>query len=52
MGDRTIESDGCIFFEDITNSLKACIILSTYKKSGFFKKTESGLKDEYVGLIY
>lgn len=52
MGDRTIEADGNIFFEDITNNLKCCIIFSTYKKSGFFKKVESGKKDEFVGLIY
>jgi hypothetical protein len=52
MGDRSIEADGNIFFEDVTNNFKACIIFSTYKKSGFWKKTESGLKDEYTGLIY
>ena len=52
MGDRTIEADGNIFFEDITNNYKACIVFSTYKKKGFFKKTESGKKDEYVGMIY
>jgi hypothetical protein len=52
MGDRTIEASGNIVFEDLTNNYKAVIIFSTYKKSGFFKKTESGRKDEYVGLIY
>ncbi len=52
MGDRTIEATGNIFFEDLTNNYKAVVIFSTYKKSGFFKKTQSGKKDEYVGLIY
>jgi hypothetical protein len=52
MGDRTIEAEGSIFFEDLTNNVKACVIFNTYKKQGFFKKTESGIKDEYNGLIY
>jgi hypothetical protein len=39
MGDRTIEATGNIFFEDLTNNYKAVVIFSTYKKSGFFKKT-------------
>ncbi len=52
MGDRTIEATGNIFFEDLTNNYKAVVIFSTYKKSGFFKKTQSGKKDEYIGLIY
>lgn len=52
MGDRTIEADGSVFFEDITNQRKACIIFSTYKKTGFWNKKESGSKDEFTGLIY
>ena len=52
MGDRTIEADGSIQFEDLTNNIKAVIVFSTYKKTGFFKKTESGSKDRYTGLIY
>lgn len=52
MGDRTIEAHGNIYFEDLKNNYKAVIIFSTYKKTGFFKKTETGRKDEYVGLIY
>jgi hypothetical protein len=51
-GDRTIEADGSIFFEDVTNNVKACIVFSTYKKTGFWKKVESGNKDEYHGIIY
>lgn len=52
MGDRTIEAHGNVYFEDLTNNYKAVIILSTYKKSGFFKKSESGKRDEYFGVIY
>ena len=52
MGDRTIEANGNVWFEDITNNIKAVIIMSTYTKSGFWRKTESGKKDEYIGLIY
>lgn len=51
-GDRTIEADGSVFFEDVTNNVKACIIFSTYKKTGFWKKVETGNKDEYYGIIY
>ena len=52
MGERSVEADGSTFFEDITNNRKAVIIFSTYKKSGFFKKKESGCKDEFNGIIY
>ncbi len=52
MGERTIEATGTIFFEDLTNNYKAAVIFSTYSSSGFFKKTVSGSKDEYKGLIY
>ena len=52
MGDRTIEATGSMLLEDLTNNVKAIIIFSTFKKSGFFKKTVSGKKDEYRGVIY
>jgi Oxysterol-binding protein len=52
MGERTVEADGSCFFEDLTNHRKAVIIFSTYKSSGFWKKTESGSKDEFQGMIY
>lgn len=52
MGDRTIEATGHILFEDLTNNRKAVVIFSSYKKTGFFRKTESGKKDEYSGIIY
>ena len=52
MGERTIEATGHIVFEDLTFNRKAVIIFSTYKKTGFWRKTESGRKDEFSGIIY
>jgi hypothetical protein len=52
MGERTIEATGHIVFEDLTNNRKAVIVFSTYKKTGFWRKTESGRKDEFNGIIY
>lgn len=52
MGDRTIEASGSIVFEDLTNNVKAVVIFSTYTKTGFWTKTESGKRDEYRGIIY
>ena len=52
MGDRTIELTGNLYFEDIANNLKAVVIASTYKKTGFFKKKQSGNKDVFTGVIY
>ena len=52
MGERIIEASGNAFYEDITNNYKAVVVFSTYKKSGFFKKTETGKRDEYRGLLY
>lgn len=52
VGERTIEADGSLVFEDLTNNRKAVIIFSTYKKSGFWSTVETGKKDEYVGMIY
>ena len=52
MGERSIEATGNVFFEDLTNNYKAVVILGTYQSTGFFKKTVSGSKDEYKGLLY
>jgi len=52
MGDRSVEAHGSIFFEDVTYNRKAVIIFSTLKKSGFWKKTETGKIDHYNGIIY
>jgi hypothetical protein len=52
MGERTIEAEGNVVFEDVLNNRKAVILFSTYKKTGFFTTVETGQKDEYNGLIY
>ncbi len=52
MGDRTIESLNSIIFEDLTNNRKAVIFMNTYKKSGYFRVTETGKKDEFFGILY
>jgi hypothetical protein len=52
MGERTVETTGNVMFEDLTNNFKAIIILGTYKKSGYFRVTETGSKDEIKGMIY
>jgi hypothetical protein len=52
MGDRTVDADGNMVFEDLTNNYKAMVVFNTYKKSGFWTVTETGKKDEYVGIIY
>ena len=52
MGERTVEACGDVTFVDLKNNFKAVIIFSTYKKSGFWTTTESGKRDEYIGMIY
>jgi hypothetical protein len=39
MGERIIEAVGSIVFQDIKNNLKAVVVLSTFKESGFWSKT-------------
>ena len=51
-GDRTIEPCGNFLFEDLTNNLRAVVIMGTYKTSGFWTVTESGGKDQIEGVIY
>jgi hypothetical protein len=52
MGDRTMETINHMVFEDLTNNVKGILIFNTYKTSGFFSVTETGRKDEFVGIIY
>ena len=52
MGERSIEAAGSVFYQDVTNNYKAQIVMSTYTKTGWWKKTESGRKDEFTGIIY
>lgn len=52
MGERTIEAIGNMYIEDLTNNVKAVIVFNTYKKTGFWTKTETGIKHELFGTIY
>lgn len=52
MGDRTVEGIGNMVFEDLTNNYKCVLFFNTYKKSGFWRVTETGKKDEFYGIIY
>ena len=52
MGDRTIETDGSIVFEDLTNQLRAVVMLSTFQSKGFFSKSKSGSRTDLQGLVY
>lgn len=52
MGDRTLEGIGNMFFEDLTNNVRCVIMFNTYKKSGFWRTTETGRKDEFYGIMY
>ena len=52
MGERTIEVVGNMVFEDLTNNIKAVLAFNTYKKTGYWHVTESGRKDEVMGVIY
>lgn len=54
MGDRTINVDGFMQFEDEENEIKAIIIFNPImKEGGIFKShTYAGKTDEFRGLIY
>lgn len=39
MGERILEGLGSCVFQDLKNNLKAVIVLSTYKETGFWTKT-------------
>ena len=51
-GDRTIEGAGTVVFEDLTNMMKAVIILGTFEKGGFFSSKTTGSKTDFTGVIY
>jgi hypothetical protein len=51
-GARTIEPCGNFVFEDLTNNLRAIVIMGTYKKEGFWNVQVTGRKDEIEGIIY
>jgi hypothetical protein len=52
MGERTVETYGSITFEDLTNNLKAVIVVNTYKKTGWIRSHVTGSKDQIEGMIY
>lgn len=52
MGERSVETIGTCFFEDLTNNRKAVVQLSTHKKTGWIRSTYTGLKDGIEGIIY
>ena len=51
-GDRTIEGNGTVVFEDIGNNLKAVCILGTFEKTGFFGRGKTGNKTDFTGVMY
>lgn len=51
-GDRTIESIGSITFEDLTNSRKCVLLMTTFKKTGWISNSSSGTKCDLEGIIY
>jgi len=51
-GDRSIETIGSCTFEDLTNNRKAVLLMSTFKKAGYFSGSQSGSKDQFEGQIY
>ena len=52
MGDRTIEAIGSCVFEDLTNNVKAVLLMNTFKKTGWIRSSTSGSKDCFTGIIY
>jgi hypothetical protein len=51
-GARTVEPCGNFIFEDLTNNLRATVIMGTHKKEGYWNVVETGGKDIVEGIIY
>lgn len=51
-GDRVLEGTGTLCFQDMTNNLKAVILMNTYKEKGMFNKSVTGSKTGFEGVIY
>ncbi len=47
IGDRTIEGEGSIVWEDLKNKLRAVVVLGTYKSGGFFSGKQSGSRSSF-----
>ena len=52
MGERTIECVGSLVFHDVTNKLKAVVMVNTFKEGGFFGGQASGSRTGIEGFIY
>lgn len=50
-GDRTIDLVGSMVVEDLTNALRAVVVMGTFKRAGLFSKS-SGDKSEISGVVY
>lgn len=51
-GPRTVEPLGNFVFEDLSENLRAVVIVNTFRRSGYWTVTETGKKDEFKGVIY
>lgn len=51
-GERTVEAYKNMYFEDVTNNVKAVIAFSTFETKGLLKKKSKGVRDEFYGMIY
>lgn len=51
-GERTVEAYKNMYFEDLTNNVKAIIVFSTLESKGLMKKKTKGCRDEFKGIIY
>ena len=50
-GDRTIDCVDSMVWEDLSNKLRAVVIMNTYKSGGFFGNA-SGSRSSFAGIIY
>lgn len=46
MGERTVECVSSTVYHDLTNSIKAVVLLNTYKEEGLFTKQITGNRTE------
>lgn len=51
-GERTIDIVGSQVYHDLTNGIRAVVVLSTYKEEGMFNKKVSGSRSGLEGMIY
>lgn len=52
IGERTIEIEGSLVWEDLRNKLRAVVVMSTFKAAGYFSGKKSGSKSSFTGAIY